>query len=589
MSLIPSCLTFSIKSFLNVLLLKKIPAMPNSWIVLSATWKLEDVQAGLNVVITLLSASAIIVSARLSWRNGVQRLYQRSSIPVSEIISVSTLGEVHDMMKMLKRHLLSGRYHRVLLQCGVVIFFTVTAILAGPISRYSTRRGQVPRKDSVGGLMASTADSCQWYATAAIDTTIKKLDRASFPTDQLLDFLPDEEQDWVFVPSEWNSTYSTDCVYTELTPINLTTTGNFTYDNGGQTEIMNELPQLWDIFGPEYKANWLSIDWNLDGITNDTARLWTESILFVSATIQPDGPSNLTTSMRIAMVALHLRNAPEANFTDDKSGNFAAGVVPESSYTKVECGIQPSKAAHLSVHQTYEELYWRAFPDVFSEANPSCLSVQMTAYYLNSALKPSSKSANGWDVKLPTGEEMLRFYQAYLIVKDTYYRSPNTRVISVRHLTVDISAVFVTIMSLAAFVIGSGAVLYARFSLRNPLRRGTVPQTKLDWVLQAVQEADLSDPDVCATSQNATAPTNSKEADRARTTSAARFKAATYSAATTSTVFPAKSGKLGKVNSLGIHAPAARLRPGSTDSETSQFKLGLLPFETVLPQGGGAL
>jgi Na+/glutamate symporter len=126
--------------------------MAHPWIVLSTTWSLEDIQAGLNVITTLVSAFAIIVFARLSWQKGVQRVHKQRSVPIPQLVSVTTLGEVQDVVGLLKSQILSRRYLRILLQCLVVAFFTTTAILAGPISRYSTRRGEI------------TQEKCGWWA-----------------------------------------------------------------------------------------------------------------------------------------------------------------------------------------------------------------------------------------------------------------------------------------------------------------------------------------------------------------------------------------------------------------------------------------
>ncbi len=543
--------------------LKNFNTMAHSWIVLSTTWRLEDVQAGLNVIITLVSAFAIIVFARLSWRKGVQRVYKQRSVPIFQFTNLTTLGDVQDVVRMLKSQVLSRRYLRILFQCVVVVFPTATATLAGPISRYSTRRGQIPKKSDVGGLLATTTNACQYYATAAIDDTMAKLDKASFPTDELLDFLPDSDQDWVYVPSEWNSTFSANCAYTDSTPINLTATGKFTYDNLGQTEIFNEIPRLWDIFSPKFTTDWFSLDWDLAGQTNDTEMLWKEAVLFLAATIQPDGEMNLTTSMSLAIAVVHLQDAPEANFTDDRSGSFAPGVIPKSSYKKVECEIRPT-AAHPVVHKTYEDFYWRAFPDVFVEADPSCFTTQLASNYLLTAIRPSV-SGEGYQVNTPSAEDMFRFYQAYLITKDTYYANPTTRTISIQRPTVDISAIFVAFMSLLILIISIGTFKYVFFLLQNSGRLRMVPQTKLGWLMQSIQEA--------AYFENLGSP---------RLTADARFTNTTYSVVPEGSVASASSGIIGKVHGMSSDASAVQTRTETDASKAAEFKLGFFPFETRL-------
>jgi hypothetical protein len=429
--------------------------------------------------------------------------------------------------------------------------------------------------------MATTTNSCQYYATAQIDDTMANLDRASFPTDQLLDFLPDLGQDWVYNPSEWNSTFSADCAYTDLTPINLTATGNFTYDNLGQTEIFNELPGLWDIFSAKYTTDWSSLDWDLAGQTNDTEMLWKEVVLFIAATIQPDNVMNLTTSMNLAIAAIHIQGAPEGNFTDDRSGSFAPGVIPKSWYKKVECEIRPT-AAHPVVHKTYdEEFYWRAFPDSFAAADPSCFTTQMAANYLLTAIRPST-SGDEFQVKIPSGEDMFRFYQAYLITKDTYYPHPTVRLVSVMYPTVDISAIFVTFMSLLILIISFGATRYLVFLVRNTGRLTRMPQTKLDWLVQSIQEADGLYREGNLARNGGGIDASVEDLGYPLVTAAARFENATYCAIPEENVRSATSNMFGKVRGTNSHTPAVETRPQSESSEASGFKLGLLPFETRL-------
>jgi len=74
------------------------------------------------------------------------------------------------------------------------------------------------------------------------------LERAGFPYNQLLDFLPDTSTHWVYRPEEWNSPWSMNCRYTKSTPISLKTTGDCDYlyaEVPGLDKIIPDSPDIW--------------------------------------------------------------------------------------------------------------------------------------------------------------------------------------------------------------------------------------------------------------------------------------------------------------------------------------------------------
>src|SRR6202000_3342115 len=66
------------------------------------------------------------------------------------------------------------------------------------------------------------------YANVDINMTIARLNAAGFPYDQLLDYLPDLNHNWTFVPDEWNSSWSMQCTQTPKTMLKAYATNNCT-------------------------------------------------------------------------------------------------------------------------------------------------------------------------------------------------------------------------------------------------------------------------------------------------------------------------------------------------------------------------
>jgi hypothetical protein len=92
-------------------------------------------------------------------------------------------------------------------------------------------------------------------------------------------------------------------------------------------------------------------------------------------------------------------------------------------------------------------------------------------------------------VQQPTTQQMLRYWQAYLSVKDSQYIHPVQRTLSVSQYVVQIRLSFL-IVTIGAFVIAMAAASIARLS--EPLdrhgRRLPLPSSQLDWIVQAAHE-----------------------------------------------------------------------------------------------------
>ena len=202
--------------------------MSTSWISLPASWRLEDVQEVLNVIISVLSVLGMFVFSRLCWVGAAARLARNQSVKISSITSLNTIGEAFDVLLLLKSRILSSRHLQILAQCIVIAFFSATGILSGPIARYSTRPSHRISQVQVQSSLASVEHNSIGYAVVEWNHIQSSLDVAGFPYDQLLDVLPDTSTPWIYDKSEWNSTWSMNCQSTPFTPITLYDTGNCT-------------------------------------------------------------------------------------------------------------------------------------------------------------------------------------------------------------------------------------------------------------------------------------------------------------------------------------------------------------------------
>ena len=300
------------------------------WLSLPKHWKLEDVQATLNVVITLLSALSIFVFVRCCWVRAVGRLVQDHKVLMPSLLVLNTLGEALDILHSMKNRIISSRFAALFAQCVVVTCFSITAILSGPIARFSTRQHLIISKQDVPGLLATRNFNGMSYANVEWNLTYTRLDDAGFPKDQLLDFLADNSHDWVFEPAEWNNSWSLECNQIPETPVKL-------YDSGNCSSLRSEIPNLNRIFNV---SKWDSYTRSWDGFysSQDTNK---DILLFIHGVKEGDYDETTDTnrSMSILLASIQMHDVPRnQNSTDDCS--FRQGDIGKSSYTKIECELR---------------------------------------------------------------------------------------------------------------------------------------------------------------------------------------------------------------------------------------------------------
>lgn len=124
------------------------------WVSLKAGWKLQDVQAGLNVCIAFLCAGGIFVLVRYCWLLAARRVARQRDVPAYSLLSLNTIGETIDVIWLLRHDLFARRYHGLLVQVVCVIFLTGATLMSGFIARFSTRYGTTVRQIDVNGTIA---------------------------------------------------------------------------------------------------------------------------------------------------------------------------------------------------------------------------------------------------------------------------------------------------------------------------------------------------------------------------------------------------------------------------------------------------
>ncbi|KAJ9609907.1 hypothetical protein H2200_006236 [Cladophialophora chaetospira] len=440
----------------------------SSWINLSHHWRLQDVQAALNVVIATLCISGIYACARFCWQASVARRLREQNIPISTLFSVNTIGEAVDVLLLLRSKVFQRRHAKILLQACLVILLSVTAFASGPIARYSTKLAPSVVSKQIPGFIARRGQNSILNSPLSWNETSTSLDHADFPHDQLLDYLPDATVDWTYVPREWNSTWTMDCKDTNRTKIALGDVG------GNCTSLLYELPGLKNVISLEkYSVDNISSYWgaqysggrNVDVLIGLAAAKMTDI----------DEATGVTLGMQLDLAAVHMHNLSMQEDSDSIC-SFGNGTVERASYTKIECTI--------TRRSKDPDLVYVAFPDSHT---PSLVSWALVEQYQGRLLQQSIRTGN---ITLPNPTDLKRFYQVWVATKDTLTGLSVPRQISVQVSVVQLSSTFLALSLLASVLIFLSVAVYFINNFRNRSAFQDVPESKLEWMLRVVDATD---------------------------------------------------------------------------------------------------
>jgi hypothetical protein len=435
------------------------------WITLPHAWKLQDIQAALNVIITGCSGLGIFLFTRCCWQIGARSVVKKGIVASSSLLTLNTLGEALESLVLLRSNIIL--HVKIALQCFAVVIFSLMTLFSGPIARYSTQVTTTVVHARVDGLLAGRTDNSMADAQVTWNLTQTSLNQAGFPMNQLLDYMPNPANAWIYHPEEWNNSWSMACESTELTPVDLILTDNcttFTSKFGSAIES--------EIFPPginSYYYKYASSDYYVN------STFVKDLLVFLYAANYSDYEQISDTYLTVEMAIgyLHVHGLPKNDSDAFDSCRYGEGAVASASYTRVDCLLTRS-------HARLQDASRVAYPDSGDVGGiPS-------AFLSNYFQRFKQESMRNNEISIITPQDLLRFYQTYTVSKDTQIIRPVERQMSVQVPAVQISTIFVAIFALLLlFIILSGAT-YALFWFWHPTILQHVPQSKLDWLIYSI-------------------------------------------------------------------------------------------------------
>lgn len=458
------------------------------WIILSTKWELSSVQASLNVIISVLSTIGLWSFTRYWWRRGSVRVIRdKTSVPLSNLLTISGIGDGWDVMMVLQRQIFAKENWHLLIQLIVVGGVTLACALAGPIAKVSLKNGftilprtlQVQLATKGGGWFGNQLD-----ANVLWNTTSQSLTDAKFPDNQLLEFLPPSTTPpWVYVASEWQPAWNVACNYTEDVALQ-NVSGNGSASCMDPVNAFPAFQQTYDpkwLTEPQYRvtANFLAwYNWS-------QAVQFSDALFFVLAQSNPeyqDQMYNNNDTLYISLSVLHARNfrvlVNDGNAVAGEDTWMPIGPVGEASYSRAECAI--SKTAKVAPP---DEVPW-------PWTNDTASIVYSYRTYHHTAF--SALASKHLPAVPPTARDLFKFYQVYMAAITTRQSEPSPMSISMEVETVDLSVLFLAALVVLTVLTGYSGLRYGMFlqHYSGKIKELYVPDSRIEWMIHAAKTSE---------------------------------------------------------------------------------------------------
>ena len=469
--------------------------MTAAWIILSTRWEFANVQAGLNVVISILGTVGIWALSRLWWQRGIKRvLDKQGNIPLSELFTFTSAGDSWDVMMLLGKQLFSKENWHLLLQLIIVVTVTLATIFAGPIARFSLRSGFVVRPKELSVLQASKGAGPFLNLVTANNLwneTINSLDLAGFPPDQLMDYVPASTEPWIYHEGEWDPTWRISCNNTDETEIpNMVASGNYSLQ-----DPESAFPAFRNSLNPEFR-NTTRYRSNFDSVgfvnPSEVPQVKRFIYIFLYQTDPRIGDQMYLNAnpLEISLTMLYLQDMeldPRYKSFSGLAAYVPVGRVGNATFTRSDC-LLTRKA--LVEDETRVPWPW------------TNITASITRAYADFYRHPFTVAAANKAIFKPRPpKEIIRFYQVYMASISTMSGTTTLKQVSVRLDTVELSIITLIVLALILLWILWVATRFFIFYWKNKRRieEKYIPDAKIEWMVHA---AKCLPPDVVEESQS---------------------------------------------------------------------------------------
>ena len=440
---------------------------------------LSTIRAIFGAYITLCVA-IIAVCLRSMYRSWIRRKLFNPQLhePQVNLWSISpttTIYDVFQLRSMLARSLLGGEVFYTLVSLACIVVAIINAASTS-IANRTVESNIVNRTALVWGRLVSPFYSIGGI-TVELAARVQALEHANAPLEQLFDYVPNDTSGWTFVGQEWNNTWQGHCSYHLYPAVDL-------HVHTTQSDSFQDTIPLLSTVLPQ----WATTDRFRQGTAysgyshpnnNGTRSFRDVVITYVFGSPYPHGFGNFT-SMNISLANVLLHNVgltpimgefQETSFKSDVHvvecmfNNTVPGFVGQS-YGPTDYDNAATNVADVSLIQYLVYGFEQTF--------------QMYLRYVVEA------STAGQPVVQPTAKQMLRYWQAFMSIKDTSLPHLKQRTLTVSQPVVQIrlSVLTVTIGTMTLAICAALSMM-AWDGYSGTLR---IPASQLDWAVLAACE-----------------------------------------------------------------------------------------------------
>jgi hypothetical protein len=461
--------------------------MTGVWITVSTRWEFANVQAALNVVISILGTIGIWAFSRFWWQRAAKIVLDRDRIvPLASLFTFTSMGDTWDVITFFYARLFTKHNWTILIQLVVVVTATLLTLFAGPLARVSLRSDLVIQSKETSVLQTSKGGGSFGsliHANVLWNNTISSLNSAKFPLNQILEYVPSPSTPWVYRESEWDPTWYMECNHTDETEIlQLKATGNHTLKD--PTEAY---PDFGNIFEPFWlnNSNYRREIWRQSWLRFDEDPQLKQTVYFILDQTNPDIDDQLyhnQNPLHFSLTAFHLQDV-QLRFKSQQligsSDLTPLGIAGKASYTRTQCMVSRR-------HQRKDDL---DIPWIWT--NQTQFIVMAAASFYAQSIQDAG--AHKTDFRLPSPQELLRFYQAYMSSVNTNTSPPSSRVISVRVPAVQLSCITLAIILLVFVLTVWNSGRYFLFTCvheKARIKKVYIPDTKIQWMVHAAKNSE---------------------------------------------------------------------------------------------------
>ncbi|KAH8806539.1 hypothetical protein DL96DRAFT_1822447 [Flagelloscypha sp. PMI_526] len=432
------------------------------WINLSSDRKGLTLARALFGIWINVFAAIVAACGRQLYRTHVKNrlLANQSSVNLWQVTPPAVVSEVFGSHRVLWRAIKHRDVLFVMTAClciGSALLSAAATAISNRVIRYNTP----VRVSTLSGRLVTHEHSSISGALVNITTRINRLNAAAMPLDQMLDFVPNDEDQWVYVESQWNNTWRGSC-----------------QSNVIRGAVLQVFPTTADDFQTQvpglatYLPNWATVnaskqgaayDGFYDGAAANGTGSWTDLVAFyLFGDWSPEfEPHSYPASIQVAMVNFLAHHVARGNDTVMfQQTNFTSDIHTAT------CNFQNSSPGNNN----------QAYPSTHNYDN----AVGNIANVFQRSITDTSIAKQ--PVTQPTGNEMLRAWQAFVSVKDSQYDLVVQRPVS------NINQVFQMRLSvLVASLVIPLAFLIAAFAWR-PKEQIFLPSSANDWTTLMVKE-----------------------------------------------------------------------------------------------------